>query len=127
MAIQSKSWLGLLNRDTYALYLAYRHPQTPGFAKFLGVATLLYLFFPVDIIPDVIPILGWLDDIGIAYLLSKMAENVIPVNIMAESRTKAQRNGKKIITTIIIVMSVLFVLFVGLVVLIVNGLWNMTW
>lgn len=127
MAILSKSRLGLLNKETYALYLAYRNPNTPGFAKFLGVATLLYLFFPVDIIPDVIPVLGWADDIGVAYFLSKMATNVIPADIMAQSRAQAQKHGKKIFSIILAVMIVLFLLFVALVVLLINGLWNMTW
>lgn len=95
---------GNLNSETYAIYLALRDARTPGSAKAVALLTLVYLFFPADIIPDAIPVIGWLDDIGIGYLLTKFAQSMVPQPIMDEARAKAEKSGKKIWRTIIIVL-----------------------
>ena len=79
-----------LKRDIYALYLAYQDPRTPWYAKALAIVVVGYAFSPLDLIPDPIPILGYLDDLlllplGIALLL-----RLIPPQVMEESRGKAQ-------------------------------------
>ena len=114
----------MLNRDTYALYLAYQDPKTPVSAKVIGIATLIYLFIPADIVPDIIPILGWADDITVTYLLSKFAVSIIPPDIMAQHRAVADRKGKKIIQVIIAIMILLFIAFLGLAVLLFSALLN---
>ena len=67
-----------LKRETYALYLAVRDPRTPWYARVLGVLVVGYALSPIDLIPDFIPVLGYLDDLllvplGIAVVL-KLAE-----------------------------------------------------
>ena len=51
-----------LRNETYALYLAYRDPRTPWYARLFAACVVAYAFSPVDLIPDVIPVLGYLDD-----------------------------------------------------------------
>ncbi|MFN8486878.1 MAG: DUF1232 domain-containing protein [Caldilineaceae bacterium] len=79
-----------LKRDIYVLYLAYQDPRTPWYAKALAIVVVGYAFSPIDLIPDPIPVLGYLDDLillplGIALLL-----RLIPPQVMDESRSKAQ-------------------------------------
>ena len=58
-----KTWARLLKRDVFALYLAGRDPRVPWYAKALALATAAYALSPIDLIPDFIPILGYLDDV----------------------------------------------------------------
>jgi hypothetical protein len=53
----------ILKRDTYTLYLAARHPRTPWYAKMLAAAVVAYALSPFDLIPDFIPVIGYLDDL----------------------------------------------------------------
>lgn len=78
-----------LKRETYALYLACRDPRTPWYGRALAACVVGYAFSPIDLIPDFIPVLGYLDDlilipVGIALVLK-----VIPSEVMAECRVKA--------------------------------------
>ncbi|MGE5649845.1 YkvA family protein [Noviherbaspirillum sp. UKPF54] len=66
-------------RDIVVLWYAFRHPHTPGTVKLLSVALALYVFSPVDLVPDALPVLGWLDDatllaIGIPAILKLMPQ-----------------------------------------------------
>jgi uncharacterized membrane protein YkvA (DUF1232 family) len=72
------------------LYYAFSNRQTPWYAKALIVVTLLYLISPIDIIPDFIPIAGYLDDIIIVPLLFTLATRLVPVNIMKVSHIRAE-------------------------------------
>jgi uncharacterized membrane protein YkvA (DUF1232 family) len=58
-----KIWAFTLKRDAYAVYLAARNPNTPWYVKALAVVVAAYAFSPIDLIPDFIPILGYLDDL----------------------------------------------------------------
>jgi uncharacterized membrane protein YkvA (DUF1232 family) len=79
----------MLKRETYAVYLACRDPRVPWYGRLLAVCVVGYAFSPIDLIPDFVPVLGYLDDLiliplGIALLLK-----VIPSEVMAECREKA--------------------------------------
>ena len=52
-----------LRQETYALYLAARHPHTPWYAKLVVAAIVAYALSPIDLIPDFVPVLGYLDDL----------------------------------------------------------------
>jgi len=86
-----------LKSETYALYLACRHPRMPLHARILAVVVVGYAFSPLDLIPDFIPVLGYLDDLilvpaGIALVLK-----MIPAEVMDECRARAAaevRDGK---------------------------------
>jgi len=79
-----------LKAETYALYLAARHPDTPWYAKLLVAAIVAYVFSPVDLIPDFIPVVGYLDDLVIIPIGIVLAIKLVPRPVLAECRTRAQ-------------------------------------
>ena len=87
----------LLKGETYGLYLAARDPRTPWYAKLLVAGIVAYALSPIDLIPDFIPVLGYLDDLVLIPLGILLALKLIPPQVMAECRARAQtamRNGK---------------------------------
>lgn len=81
-----------LKTETLALYLAARHPETPWYAKLFVAGIVAYAFSPVDLIPDFVPILGYLDDLILIPLGIIVAIKIIPPTILAECRAKAQQS-----------------------------------
>ena len=79
-----------LKVEVYALYLAYKDPRTPWFARVFAACVVGYVFSPIDLIPDFIPILGYLDDLVLIPIGVKIALKLIPSELMAENREKAQ-------------------------------------
>ena len=79
----------LIKRDTLALYLAARHPATPWYAKVLAVAIAGYALSPIDLIPDFIPLLGYLDDVILLPAAILLCVRLIPPAVLAESRRQA--------------------------------------
>ncbi len=79
-----------LKRETYALYLAYRDPRVPWVAKVVTACVVAYAFSPVDLIPDFIPVLGYLDDLVLVPLGIALALRLIPPQVMAECREQAR-------------------------------------
>src|SRR5215212_10802676 len=82
-----------LKTEVYALYLAYKDPRVPWYAKLLAVCVVGYAFSPIDLIPDPIPILGYLDDLILVPLGVALAIRMIPDPILAECREKARRGA----------------------------------
>lgn len=80
-----------LKLEVYAIYLAYRDPRVPWYARVFAACVVGYAFSPIDLIPDPIPILGYLDDLILIPLGVKAALSMIPECVMAESREKAQK------------------------------------
>jgi uncharacterized membrane protein YkvA (DUF1232 family) len=78
-----------LKREVYALYFACRDPRVPWYAKALAVAVVAYAFSPIDLIPDFIPVLGYLDDLVLVPLGVMAVRAMVPPAVMAECRTKA--------------------------------------
>src|SRR5512139_1522810 len=83
-----------LKVEVYALYLAYRDPRVPWFAKLFAALVVGYAFSPIDLIPDFVPVLGYLDDLILLPLGVKIALRLIPSEIMAESREKAREQSR---------------------------------
>jgi len=79
-----------LEAETYALYLAARDPRTPWHAKLLVAAVVAYAFSPIDLIPDFIPVLGYLDDLILVPLGIALALKLIPDAVMADCRARAK-------------------------------------
>lgn len=86
-----KRWAARLKRDARALWLAYRDPRTPWYAKVVAAAVAVYAFSPIDLIPDFIPVLGYLDDLLIVPLGVALALRLVPAAVMAECRERAER------------------------------------
>ena len=86
-----RGWIRLIQRDVHALYLAAHDPRVPWFAKVAAIAVAAYALSPIDLIPDFIPILGYLDDLVIVPLGILLAVKLVPVDLMREFRTAAAR------------------------------------
>ena len=78
-----------LKRETHALYLAARDPRTPWYAKLFVAGVVAYAFSPIDLIPDFIPVLGYLDDLILIPLGIAVAIKLIPPEVLSECRARA--------------------------------------
>lgn len=85
-----KERAGQLKREVYALYLAYKDPRVPWYAKAAAACVVAYAFSPIDLIPDFIPILGYLDDLLLVPLGIYFVLKLIPDEVMTECREIAQ-------------------------------------
>lgn len=90
-----KSWASGIRRDAYALYLAGRDPRVPWYAKALALFIAGYALSPIDLVPDFVPVLGYLDDLIIVPLGIWLAVRMIPQGVLAELRVTAEAAGKK--------------------------------
>lgn len=109
----------LLKAETYALYLASRHADTPWYAKLIAGATVAYALSPIDFIPDFVPVLGYLDDLIIVPLGAAVAIRLIPPSVMAECRARAAdefRHGKPANNTAAAVIVVIWIALAALLV-----------
>ena len=84
-----KQWARSIKRDAHAVYLAARDPRVPWYAKLLAIAVAAYALSPIDLIPDFVPVLGYLDDLIIVPLGILLVVSLIPKEIMAEHRETA--------------------------------------
>jgi uncharacterized membrane protein YkvA (DUF1232 family) len=83
-----------LKAETYTLYLAYRHPRTPWYAKVFVALIVGYVFSPIDPIPDFIPVIGLLDELVVVPIGVIVARKMIPEDVFAECREKAREAAK---------------------------------
>ncbi len=84
-----RTWALGVKQDGITLWFAYKHADTPLAAKLLCVLVVAYALSPIDLIPDFIPILGYMDDIILLPCLIWIAVRLIPSNVLAECRTNA--------------------------------------
>lgn len=89
MLTRARDWARSIKRDVVALWLAARDPRTPWVAKAVAAMVAAYALSPVDLIPDFIPVLGYLDDLLIVPFGILLAVRLIPPPLMAEFRTAA--------------------------------------
>jgi uncharacterized membrane protein YkvA (DUF1232 family) len=85
-----KHWARALKRDVHAVWLAARHPGTPWHAKALALAVAAYALSPIDLIPDFVPVLGYLDDLLIVPLGILLVTKLLPAEVLAECRAAAE-------------------------------------
>ena len=85
-----RDWARAIKRDVHAVYLASRDPRVPWLAKVLAICIAAYALSPIDLIPDFIPVLGYLDDAILLPLGILLVVRMIPPDIMAEHRAAAQ-------------------------------------
>jgi uncharacterized membrane protein YkvA (DUF1232 family) len=105
--------LRALKTDVYILYLALRHPQTPSSSKILVGLIVAYTLNPIDLVPDFIPFLGYVDEIILIPIFLSIAYRLIPANILDECRLLAAkhpvRKKLRLWTGAIIVLFILLV------------------
>jgi uncharacterized membrane protein YkvA (DUF1232 family) len=89
MLQQARQWARVVKRDAHAIYLAARDPRVPWYAKALALCVAGYALSPIDLIPDFVPVVGYLDDVIIVPLGILAVVKLIPPEIMAEHRSLA--------------------------------------
>jgi uncharacterized membrane protein YkvA (DUF1232 family) len=87
-------WARAIRRDVHALWLAARDPRTPWYAKAFALAIADYALSPIDLIPDFIPVLGYLDEVVLLPLAIWLAVRLVPPDLMAEHRAAARAEGQ---------------------------------
>ena len=104
-----------LSAQTYALYLAYRDPRTPWYAKVFAALIVGYVFSPIDPIPDFIPGVGLLDEMVVVPIGVLLAAKMIPREVMDECREKAREvaEGEKPVSRVAAVVVVAVWLLCG--------------
>jgi uncharacterized membrane protein YkvA (DUF1232 family) len=95
-----KNWARLVKRDVHALYLCSRDPRVPWHAKALAVVVAAYALSPIDLIPDFVPVLGYLDDLILVPAGIWLVVRLIPPDVMAEQRERAAAAGERPISRI---------------------------
>jgi uncharacterized membrane protein YkvA (DUF1232 family) len=80
----------LLKAETLALWFCCKHPGTPTSAKILATLVVAYALSPIDLIPDFIPVLGYLDDLVLIPLGLMLVIRLIPADVLAECRQKSE-------------------------------------
>ncbi|WP_431131773.1 YkvA family protein [Variovorax paradoxus] len=86
-----RQWASRIKRDAVTLWFAYRHPDTPWFAKALAAFVVAYALSPIDLIPDFIPVLGYVDDVLLLPALIALNIRLIPADVLQECRAQADR------------------------------------
>jgi len=89
-----KAWARRLKRDVMALWIAARDPRTPLAAKLLAGAVAAYALSPIDLIPDFIPVLGYLDDLLLVPAGIWLAVRMVPGDLLAEFRAAAEARDR---------------------------------
>jgi uncharacterized membrane protein YkvA (DUF1232 family) len=106
-----------LKAETFALYLAARDPRTPWYAKLLVAGIVAYAFSPIDLIPDFVPVLGYLDDLILIPFAIALAIRLVPDSVLADCRAQAQetiQNGKLVSRVAGVVIVVIWVALAAL-------------
>ncbi|MDI6696765.1 MAG: YkvA family protein [Anaerolineales bacterium] len=85
-----------LKTEPYALYLAYCDPRTPWYARLFAILIVAHTLSPIDLIPDFIPVLGYVDDLVITPLVLWLALRMIPAQVIHEARLQAAESQEKI-------------------------------
>ncbi len=109
-----KGWAKRLQHEVYAVYLAQKDPRTPWYAKALAAAIVAYAFSPIDLIPDPIPVIGYLDDLLIVPLGIALLVRLIPPEVLEECRQKAREELERPRRKNWIAASVIIIIWIAL-------------
>ena len=109
----------ILKRDVFALWFAYRDARTPWYAKGFAALVVAYAFSPIDLIPDFIPVLGYLDDLILVPAGIALALKMIPTEVMRDAHVQAEQHLKDkkpinwVVAGVIIVIWIAILVWVG--------------
>ncbi|WP_243369301.1 YkvA family protein [Microvirga solisilvae] len=95
IGMRLKDWARAIRKDVIALYIAARDPRVPWHVKAAAMAIAAYALSPIDLIPDFIPVLGYLDEIILLPVAIALVIRMIPSPLMAEFREEAQRRSER--------------------------------
>jgi len=94
--VRLRDWARSLKGDVHALWIAARDPRTPWYAKALALAVAAYALSPIDLIPDFIPVIGYLDDAIVVPLGILLVVRMIPPALMQEFRQQAAARSRPV-------------------------------
>ncbi len=106
-----------LKTETYAIYLAYKDPRVSWYARLFAACVVGYAFSPIDLVPDFVPVLGYLDDLVLVPLGIALALKMIPATVMTECRENAQElmaQGKPVNRTAAVIIVAIWLLLAAL-------------
>jgi uncharacterized membrane protein YkvA (DUF1232 family) len=89
-----KTWARTLKRDVTALAYAARDPRTPWWIKLVALAIVAYALSPIDLIPDFIPVIGWLDELILLPLALRFLLAAMPAPVLTDARAKAEHASR---------------------------------
>lgn len=95
MLKRAKEWARSVKRDVIAVWIAARDPRVPWYAKVLAASVAAYALSPIDLIPDFVPVLGYLDDVIIVPVGILLTVRMIPDGLMDEFRAEAARREER--------------------------------
>lgn len=106
MLARLRGWARALKRQAILLWLAARHPQVPWGAKLLAALVAAYAFSPIDLIPDVIPVLGLLDELillpGLVWLTLRLIPPALRARLQAEAASRAARPTSRLGAAVVV-------------------------
>ncbi|BBB90046.1 MAG TPA: DUF1232 domain-containing protein [Methylomusa anaerophila] len=108
--------LWVLKNNLYVLLLVLKHPRTPGSVKLMAGAAMFYLISPIDIVSDVVPFFGFLDDLVVVPFILAAAINQVPAGILDECRKTAEKYPlrKRLLKWLTIVFIAVVILVTGI-------------
>ena len=101
-------------QEIFVLYYSIKDSRTPLLAKLVAFSALLYLISPIDLIPDFIPVFGYVDDIVVAPLLLHVAFRLLPADVKASGMEKAKKHIVALRIVFIIIILILISILVGI-------------
>jgi uncharacterized membrane protein YkvA (DUF1232 family) len=121
-----KARANMLKTQTHALYLAQRDPRCPWYARAVAIATVAYAVSPIDLIPDPIPVIGYLDDLLIVPAGFWLALRLVPEDVMSDARHAAESASDDMSAAGRAAAAVVIAIWVAAAVLIAWTVWRVT-
>lgn len=109
--IKTKAKFRLFSTNLPLLYLANRDSRTPTSTRLITGLALVYLFSPIDIVPDVLPFMGWVDDLFITPFLISLALKTVPLEVLFDAQTKIKRMKGILLTIVLFFIAAVLVYF----------------
>lgn len=114
MLARAKQWARAIKQDVLALWIASRDSRTPWYVKLIAGAVAAYALSPIDLIPDFIPVLGYVDDLIIVPLGILLVVKLIPAPLMAEYRAAAAEQSRHTSVGGMIAIGLIWITIAGL-------------
>lgn len=100
-------------KQILTLYYAFKDDRTPWYAKVTSLSSLVYLLSPADLLPDIIPLAGYIDDLLVVPFLVNIATKLLPPDVKRIAEEKARKNSRRMLWILIVIAVVIIGLLVG--------------
>ena len=108
----SRGWS--FKKEILTLFYAFKDDRTPWYAKVTSLSSLIYLLSPADLVPDIIPLAGYIDDIFVVPFLVNIATKLLPADVHRIAEEKARQRSRKFTWVIILAILLILAVLVGL-------------